>query len=118
MVNEQSFYDIEYVSGEFGESYTIVIKNNASNDADISWADGAKLTATKPDGTVLFTATSTDASPLVIASPNVIWPMLEAQTTALSYIGKIDVQVELTSSTTRKRLTKIFKGFIYRNQVP
>jgi len=112
MVNEQSQYDIEYVSGEFGETYTILINTEAGNPADISWADAAVMTVAKPDGIVLFSVA------VNVASPNVTWAMLEAQTTAgTSYTGKIDVQVRITASTTRKKLTKIFKGFIYKNQV-
>lgn len=119
MVDTQSLYDIEYVSGEFGETYTILILNDDGSNADISWADEVTLTVKKPDGTLLFSVATGDASPPTLASPNVLWPMLESQTTAgSSYTGDIDVQVEMRLSTTRKRDTKIFKGFIYKNQVP
>jgi len=118
MVDTQSLYDIEYILGEFGETYTILIKNDDNSNADITFADEVTLTVTKPDGTLLFSVKTGDATPPTISSPNVLWPMLAAQTSALSYDGKIDVQVELRLSTTRKRLTKIFKGFIYLNQTP
>lgn len=118
MVDTQSLYDIEYIFGEFGETYTILILNDDNSNADISWADEVTLTVKQPDGTLLFSVATGDASPPTISSPNVLWPMLESQTTAETYDGKIDVQVELRASTTRKRLTKIFKGFIYFNQTP
>ena len=116
MVSTQSKYDIEYVRGEFGENYNILIKNDDGSDADISAFDGAKLTVTQPDGTLQFTVTQADH--LTITSPNVIWDMQVQETNANSYDGKINAQVELTQSTTKKKMTKIFKGFIYTNQVP
>lgn len=115
MVSTQSQYDIEYVYGEFGDSYTIQILNDDGTSSDISWADAAKMTVTKYDGTVLFSVTQ--ATGLTITSPNIIWAMTAAHTTALTYDGKIKVQIQLTSSTTKKRRTKIFNGFIFSNQV-
>lgn len=112
MVSTQSQYDIEYVYGEFGDAYTIQILNDDGTSADISWADAVKMTVTKPDGTVLFSTTAP-----TISSPNISWTMLEAETTAGTYDGKINVQVQLTLTTSKKRRTKIFKGFIYTNQV-
>jgi len=112
MVNSQSVYDIEYVFGEFGDNYNIGIKNDDGTDADISGFDASQMTVTKMDDTVLFTTSVTRST------PNVIWAMTEAQTIALTYDGKIKVQVELTISTTKKRMTKTFYGFIYKNQVP
>lgn len=117
MVDTKSLYDIEYVKGEFGETYTILILNDDDSNADISWADEVTVTAKQPDGTLLFSVATGDTSPPTIASPNVLWPMLASQTDVASYDGKCDFQVELRASTTRKRLTKIFKGFIYKNQV-
>lgn len=116
MVNTQSVYDIEYVFGEFGDSYNIGIKNDDGSNADISAFDGAQMTVSKMDDAVLFTQTTDDD--LTITSPNVVWAMSEADTSASDYDGKIKVQIELTTSTTKKRMTKIFYGFIYKNQVP
>jgi hypothetical protein len=121
MTSSQSKYDIEYVYGEFGENYTIQILNDDGTSADISWANRAKMTVLDMDGNVLFSVTTESASPLVIATPNVRWPMLASQTEASSYDGKIEVQVKLTAysgSETRKKLTKVFDGFIYKNKVP
>ena len=121
MVNTQSKYDIEYVYGEFGEDYTIQILNDDGTAADISWANRSKMTVLDMDGNVLFSVTTEDASPLVIVTPNVRWPMLAAQTEASSYDGKIEVQVKLTTYSggeTKKKLTKVFDGFIYKNKVP
>ena len=117
MVNTQSVYDLEYVYGEFGDNYSILIKNDDGSDADISGFDGAKLTIKKPDGTELVAINVSDSpSYLTITSPNVVWAMKEAHTTAESYDGKVKIQVQLTNSTTKKRLTKIYTGFIYKNQ--
>lgn len=116
MTSTQSKYDIEYVAGEFGDDYNIGIKNDDGSDADISSFDGAQMTVSKIDGTVLFTATTDDS--LTITSPNVVWTMTEAETTSSSYTGEIKVQIELTISTTKKRMTKIFTGIIFKNQVP
>ena len=116
MVNTQSVYDIEYVYGEFGDNYNILIKNDDGSDADLSGFDGARMTVSKFDDTVLFTQTT--SNDLTITSPNIIWAMSEADTIAGGYDGKIQVQIELTNSTTKKRLTKVFRGFIYKNQLP
>lgn len=116
MVSTQSVYDIEYVYGEFGDDYNIGIKNDDGSDADISAFDGAQMTIAEIDDTVLVTVDETNG--LAITSPNVIWTMTAAHTTAGSYDGKIKVQIELTTSSTKKRMTKIFTGFIYKNQVP
>lgn len=116
MVNSQSTYDIEYVFGEFGDDYNIGIKNDDGSNADISAFDGAKMTVAKMNGDVLFSVDETNH--LSISSPNVVWDMQPEETEASDYDGKIKVQIELTTSTTKKRMTKIFYGFIYKNQVP
>jgi len=116
MTNTQSIYDIEYVFGEFGDDYLIGIKNDDGTDADISAFDGAQMTVSKSDDTVLFTINHTNH--LAITSPNIVWDMQPEETEASDYDGKIKVQIELTTSTTKKRMTKIFTGFVYKNQVP
>jgi len=63
------------------------------------------------DETLLFTTNVT------ISTPNVLWSMTQVQTTAQNYTGEIIAQVELKSTTTQKRLTKTFRGFIYENKM-
>ena len=112
MPGSQSKFDVEYISGEFGENYDINIKEDNGDLADISWATKATLTIKKPDGTLLFEDTT-----LTIGTSKVIWAMILAQTTAVSsYTGNIDVQVELKdlATPTIKRLVKVLKGFIYK----
>lgn len=76
-----------------------------------------QLTVKEPDGTLLFQIDKTDEpTEISISSPNVIWAMKATRTTAETYDGKVKVQVELRNSTTKKRLTKIYTGFIYKNQ--
>lgn len=94
-----------------------MIKNDDGSDADISGFDWAQLTVKQPDGTLLFQIDMTDEpTEIDISSPNVVWTMKEFRTTAGTYDGKVKVQVELKTSTTKKRLTKIYTGFIYKNQ--
>lgn len=112
MVSTQSKYDMEYVAGEFGDSYSIPVLNDDGSAADISAFTAAKLTIKKLDGTLLFN----DTTNLTISTNSVAWVMQASETTALSYIGEARAQLELTNAT-KKRLVKKFTVFIYENQV-
>jgi len=112
MPSSQSKFDVEYISGEFGENYDININQDNGDPADISWATKGILTVRKPDGTLLF-----EDDTISILTSKVRWAMTEAQTEAgSSYTGNIDVQVELKdlATPTIKRLVKVLKGFIYK----
>jgi len=87
--------DIEFVQGEFGDSYVITILNPDGTEADISTYTTATLNMVSKDLlTHLFTAT------LSRSSPTVTWTMTEAQT--LNLDGSYIAQVVLTKSGNEK----------------
>ena len=87
--------DINFVQGEFGDSYSIKILNPDGSNADISTYTTAKLNLVSKDLlTNKFTAN------LSISSPNVSWTMTETQTQNLD--GSYVAQVVLTKSGNEK----------------
>ena len=87
--------DIEFVQGEFGDSYVITIKNPDGSDANISSYTAGTLNMVSKD--LLTNKFSTAIS---ISSPNVTWTMTEAQTENLD--GSYVAQVVLTKSGNQK----------------
>ena len=87
--------DINFLQGEFGDSYVITILNPDGTNADISTYTQAKLNLVSKDLlTHKFSATCS------ISSPTVTWTMTSAQTADLdgSYVG----QIVLTKSGNQK----------------
>ena len=81
--------DIEFVEGEYGDTYVITIKDANGNDANISAYTGASLLINTLDFT-----NKTDAT-LIIDSPTVKWNMVNGET---DYNGSFVGQVQLTGS--------------------
>jgi len=86
---------IEFVQGDYGDSYSIKILNPDGTNADISTYTTATLNLVTKD--LLTNKFSTTCS---ISSPNISWTMTSAQTADLdgSYVG----QVILTKSGNQK----------------
>ena len=86
--------DIEFVEGEYGDSYVITIKDANGVDANISAFTGASLLINDLD----LSTNKTDAS-LTISSPDVTWAMTNGDT---DYNGSFVAQVQLTGSSISK----------------
>ena len=91
--------DIEFVQGEFGDSYVITIKEPDGTNADISTYTAGTLNMVSKD-----LLTSKFSVAISISSPNVTWTMTEAQTENLD--GSYVAQVVLTKGG-NKKLTKL-----------
>ena len=86
--------DIEFVEGDFGDSYVITLKDNDGTDADISSFTSATLLINSID----LTTNKTTAS-CTISSPTVTWNMADGET---DYDGSYIAQVQLTGSGSAK----------------
>ena len=98
--------DINFVQGEFGDSYSIKILNPAGSNADISTYTTAKLNLVSKDLlTNKFTAN------LSISSPNVSWTMTETQTQNLdgSYVAQVVLTKSGNEKTTKLMSVKVDK---------
>jgi hypothetical protein len=86
---------IEFIQGDFGDSYVVTIKNPDGTNADISTYTTATFNLVTKD--LLTSKFSTTCS---ISSPNVTWTMTSLQTADLdgSYVG----QIVLTKSGNQK----------------
>ena len=98
--------DIEFVQGEYGDSYVITILNPDGTNADISTYTDAKLNMVSKDLlTNLFTAT------LGRSSPTVTWTMTQTQTQNLdgSYIAQVVLTKSGNEKTTKLMSVKVDK---------
>ena len=98
--------DINFVQGEFGDSYSIKILNPDGSNADISTYTTAKLNLVSKDLlTNKFTAN------LSISSPNVSWSMTETQTQKLdgSYVAQVVLTKSGNEKTTKLMSVKVDK---------
>ena len=98
--------DINFVQGEFGDSYRIKILNPDGSNADISTYTTAKLNLVSKDLlTNKFTAN------LSISSPNVSWTMTETQTQNLdgSYVAQVVLTKSGNEKTTKLMSVKVDK---------
>ncbi len=98
--------DINFVQGEFGDSYSIKILNPDGSNADISTYTTAKLNLVSKDLlTNKFTAN------LSISSPNVSWTMTETQTQNLdgSYVAQVVLTKSGNEKTTKLMSVKVDK---------
>lgn len=111
MSNEAS-YDIEFVEGEEGDTYQILIKNKDGTNADISWATEAELRIkTKDLETERFVA-KVSLTQLTIASPYLNWPMTTLQTSG--YTGEHVAQAIFSkTSPVKKRKTYLMSVMVY-----
>ena len=92
--------DIEFVEGEFGDSYVITIKESDGTNANIS----AYATANLLINSVDLSTNKTNAS-CTISSPTVTWNMARGQT---GYNGSFVAQVQLANTGgTIKKTTKL-----------
>ena len=92
--------DIEFVEGEFGDSYVITIKESDGTNANIS----AYATANLLINSVDLSTNKTNAS-CTISSPTVTWNMASGQT---DYNGSFVAQVQLANTGgTIKKTTKL-----------
>ena len=101
--------DIEFVQGEFGDSYVITILNPDGTNADISTYTDAKLNMVSKDLlTNLFTAT------LGRSSPTVTWTMTQTQTQNLdgSYIAQVVLTKSGNEKTTKLMSVKVDKKIL------
>ena len=92
--------DIEFVQGEFGDSYVITIKESDGTDANISAYATANLLINSIDlSTNKLTASCT------ISSPTVTWAMASGDT---NYNGSFVAQVQLANAGgTIQKTTKL-----------
>ena len=100
---------IEYVQGEYGDSYVITILNPDGTNADISTYDSAKLNMVSKDLlTHLFSAT------LGRSSPTVTWTMTQTQTQNLdgSYIAQVVLTKSGNEKTTKLMSVKVDKKIL------
>ena len=98
--------DIEFVQGEYGDSYVITIKNPDGTNADITTYTTAVLNmVTKDLGTNLFSAT------LGRSTPTVTWTMTQAHTQDLdgSYVAQIVLTKTGNEKTTKLLSVKAHK---------
>ena len=98
--------DINFVQGEFGDSYSIKILNPDGSNADITTYTTAKLNLVSKDLlTNKFTAN------LSISSPNVSWTMTETQTQNLdgSYVAQVVLTKSGNEKTTKLMSVKVDK---------
>ena len=98
--------DINFVQGEFVESYSIKILIPDGSNADISTYTTAKLNLVSKDLlTNKFTAN------LSISSPNVSWTMTETQTQNLdgSYVAQVVLTKSGNEKTTKLMSVKVDK---------
>tara|TARA_R110002020_G_scaffold64430_3_gene170941 strand:+ start:346 stop:663 length:318 start_codon:yes stop_codon:yes gene_type:complete len=98
--------DINFVQGEFGDSYVITILNPDGTNADISSYTTAQLNMVSKDLlTHLFSAT------LSRSSPTVTWTMTESQTANLdgSYVAQIVLTKTGNEKTTKLMSVKVDK---------
>ena len=98
--------DINFVQGEFGDSYVITILNPDGTNADISTYSNAKLNMVSKDLlTHLFTST------LARSSPTVTWTMQQSETENLdgSYVAQIVLTKTGNEKTTKLMSVKVDK---------
>lgn len=98
--------DIEFVQGEYGDSYVITVVNPDGTNADISTYTGASLNlVTKDLLTNLFSATCS------ISSPTVTWTMTSGQTANLdgSYVAQVVLTKTGNTKTTKLMSVKVHK---------
>ena len=87
--------DIEFVEGDFGDSYVITIKDADGNNADISSYTAATLLINSIDLT-----TNKTTAVCSISSPNVTWSMADGDT---DYDGSYIAQIQLTGVSSSKQ---------------
>ena len=86
--------DIEFVEGDFGDSYVITIKDADGNNADISAYTAATLLINSVDLT-----TNKTTAVCTISSPDVTWAMADGDT---DYDGSYIAQIQLTGTSSAK----------------
>ena len=92
--------DIEFVEGDFGDSYVITIKESDGTDANISAYATATLLINSKD----LATNKTNAS-CSISSPTVTWAMTSGDT---DYDGSFVAQIQLANAGgTIKKNTKL-----------
>lgn len=107
-MSTQATYDVEFVEGEFGDTYTFRIKNDDGTDADITGYDAVRLVIETLEGVEKLNITTN----LTLSSPNVLWAMQSGQT---DYQGEHVAQIILTDSTpARNKKVKVFTVFVHR----
>ena len=82
--------DIEFVEGDFGDSYIITIKESDGTNANISAYTSATLLINSKD----LQSNKTNAS-CSISTPTVTWTMADGQT---DYDGAFVAQIQLTNA--------------------
>ena len=99
--------DIEFVEGEYGDTYTITVKDEDGVDANISANNSANLLINSID----LTTNKLNAS-CTVSSPTVSWVMADGQT---DYNGSFVAQIQLTNSgTTIQKTTKLMSVTSFR----
>ena len=92
--------DLEFVEGDFGDSYIITIKESDGTDANISAYDTATLLINSKD----LATNKTNAS-CTISSPTITWAMASGDT---DYDGSFVAQIQLANTGgTIKKNTKL-----------
>ncbi|GEM_PF-4984052 len=112
MPDSQAKYDVEFVEGEFGDVYDIVIKEDDGTLSDISWALYALFEIVALDGTVKASVPNAELT-ITSATSKVKWDMKSTRTSG--YTGLHDGFVTLDNSLTptRRRITKKIKVFVF-----
>jgi hypothetical protein len=86
--------DIEFVEGEYGDTYTITIKDEDGNDANISGYTSAFLVINSKD----LQTNKLNAS-CTISTPTIVWTMTDGQT---NYDGSFVAQIQLSAGAAEK----------------
>ena len=99
--------DIEFVEGEYGDIYTITVKDEDGENANISAYNTANLLINSID----LTTNKLNAS-CVVSTPTVVWTMTDGQT---DYNGSFVAQIQLTDAGgTIKKTTKLMSVTSFR----
>ena len=99
--------DIEFVEGEYGDVYTITVKDEDGVDANITAYNTASLLINSID----LTTNKLNAS-CTVSSPTVSWVMADGQT---DYNGSFVAQIQLTNAgTTIQKTTKLMSVTSFR----
>jgi|TARA_R110002012_G_C11531136_1_gene600499 hypothetical protein len=101
--------DINFLQGEFGDSYVITILNPDGTNADISTYTQAKLNLVSKDLlTHKFSATCS------ISSPTVTWTMQQSETQNLdgSYVAQVVLTKSGNEKTTKLMSVKVDKKLL------
>ena len=99
--------DIEFVEGEYGDVYTITVKDEDGDNANISAYNTANLLINSID----LTTNKLNAS-CTVSSPTVTWTMTSGQT---DYNGSFVAQIQLTDAGgSIKKTTKLMSVTSFR----